>query len=228
MYNIFFVYLGVSNNMEDILRICLPLLRGTRITLVVFFATLIFSLPLGFLFAIGRISKVKTLSKSIEIYSWIMRGSPLMLQLFFVYFVLPRFGVLLPDIVAVLLAFSLNYAAYFSEIFRAGIQSIPKGQYEAAKALGFNQSQMLRRIILPQMIKRVIPPISNETITLVKDTSLVYVLAMNDLLREARTIVQREFTIMPFFVAVVFYLAMTYIVTRIFAHFEAHYARYQE
>ena len=214
--------------MGQITRMCLPLLGGTRITLTVFFATLLFAMPLGFLLALGRTSKISPLSKTIEIYSWIMRGSPLMLQLFFVYFVLPKFGILLPDLVAALVAFILNYAAYFSEIFRAGIQSIPKGQYEAAKTLGFTNRQMLHRIIFPQMIKRVLPPVCNETITLVKDTSLVYVLAMNDLLREARTIVQREFTMMPFLLAALFYLAMTFVVSRIFAQLEAHCARYRE
>ncbi len=139
-----------------------------------------------------------------------------MLQLLFVYFALPSFGILLPDVAAAVLAFVLNYAAYFAEIFRAGIQSIQKGQYEAARALGFTYVQTMRRIIVPQMIKRVLPPVGNETITLVKDTSLVYVLAMNDLLRAARTIVQREFDMTPFFIAAVFYLAMTFIVTRVF------------
>ncbi len=214
--------------MEQIIRMCIPMLNGTKITLTVFFATLVFALPLGFALALGRISKIKAVSKTIEIYSWIMRGTPLMLQLFFFYFVLPYFGILLPGLAAAQLAFVLNYAAYFSEIFRAGIQSIPKGQYEAAKAFGFTNGQMLRRIILPQMIKRVLPPVCNETITLVKDTSLVYVLAMNDLLREARTIVQREFTMMPFLLAAIFYLVMTFVVNKVFARLEAHYARYSE
>ncbi len=206
----------------------MPMLGGTKLTLTVFFTTLALSLPLGFILALGRISKISSLSKAIGIYSWIMRGSPLMLQLFFVYFVLPKFNIFLSDLTAALVAFAINYAAYFSEIFRAGIQSIPKGQYEAAKALGFNQVQTMRRIIIPQMIKRILPPVCNETITLVKDTSLVYVLAMNDLLREARTIVQREFTMMPFLLAAIFYLAMTFVVNQIFARLEAHYARYRE
>ncbi len=214
--------------MNEILRMCMPMLGGTKLTLTVFFTTLALSLPLGFILALGRISKISSLSKAIGIYSWIMRGSPLMLQLFFVYFVLPKFNIFLSDLTAALVAFAINYAAYFSEIFRAGIQSIPKGQYEAAKALGFNQVQTMRRIIIPQMIKRILPPVCNETITLVKDTSLVYVLAMNDLLREARTIVQREFTMMPFLLAAIFYLAMTFVVNQIFARLEAHYARYRE
>lgn len=205
-----------------------PLLEGTTITLEIFVITLLLSIPLGLLLALGRLSKIKPLSKFIELYNWVMRGTPLMLQLFFVYFALPGIGILLPDIVAALLAFVLNYAAYFSEIFRAGIQSLPKGQYEAAKALGFTYVQTMRRIVVPQMIKRVLPPVGNETITLVKDTSLVYVLAMNDLLRAARTIVQREFDMTPFVIAAVFYLVMTFVVTKVFNWLEHHYARYDE
>lgn len=152
-----------------------------------------------------------------------MRGTPLMLQLLFVYFALPMIGIRLPDIAAALLAFSLNYAAYFAEIFRAGIQSVDKGQYEAAKALGMNYPQMMRHIILPQVIRIVLPPVSNETINLVKDTSLIYILAMNDLLRVARSIVQREFDMTPFLVAAIFYLFMTFILTWGFKKLEAKY-----
>jgi len=214
--------------MNEFIRISLPLLSGTKITLTVFFVTLAFSLPIGYLLALGRISKYAPLSETIKVYNWIMCGTPLMLQLFFVYFALPFVGIRFPDMVAALLAFVLNYAAYFSEIFRAGIQSIPKGQWEAAKTLGFTRVQTMQRIIIPQMVKRVLPPICTETITLVKDTSLVYVLAMNDLMREARTIVQREFNMMPFIVAAVFYLVMTFVVTKFFERLESYYARYQE
>jgi polar amino acid transport system permease protein len=127
---------------------------------------------------------------------------------------------------AALLAFTLNYAAYFSEIFRAGIQSIDRGQYEAARMLGLTYGQTMRRIVIPQMIRRVLPPMSNETINLVKDTSLIYILAMNDLLRVARSIVQREFDMTPFVVAGVFYLAMTFVLTWGFGRLEAHFAKY--
>lgn len=214
--------------MNEIMRMVGPLLEGTQVTLEIFTATLLFSIPLGLLLALARISSIKPLSKAVELYNWIMRGTPLMLQLLFVYFALPSFGIRLPDVAAALLTFSFNYAAYFAEIFRAGIQSIPKGQYEAAKTLGFTYTDTMRRIIVPQMIKRVLPPVGNETITLVKDTSLVYVLAMNDLLRAARTIVQREFDMTPFFIAAVFYLVMTFVVTRVFAALEVRYARYEE
>lgn len=214
--------------MTEIMRIVPPLLEGTEVTLEIFAITLLLSIPLGLLLALARISSIKPLAKFVEFYNWIMRGSPLMLQLLFVYFALPGFGLKLSDVAAALLAFVLNYGAYFAEIFRSGIQSIPKGQYEAAKCLGFSYRQTMQRIIVPQMIKRVLPPIGNETITLVKDTSLVYVLAMNDLLRAARTIVQREFDMTPFFIAAVFYLAMTFVVTRVFAYLETRYAKYEE
>lgn len=212
--------------MEQLVHTFLLMLEGTEITLEIFFVTLILSLPIGMLAALGRLSSIKLISRIVEFYIWIMRGTPLMLQLLFVYFALPMFGIRLPDIAAALLAFTLNYAAYFAEIFRAGIQAVPKGQYEAAKTLGMSYPQTMRRIILPQVIRIVLPPVSNETINLVKDTSLVYILAMNDLLRVARTIVQREFDMTPFLFAAVFYLAMTFVLTWGFKKLEAHYGKY--
>src|SRR5574344_1676066 len=199
--------------MDKLLDTVLQMLEGSQITLEIFCVTLVLALPLGMLVALGRLSPVRPLSRLLELYIWLMRGTPLMLQLLFVYFALPMIGIRLPDIAAALLAFTLNYAAYFAEIFRAGIQSVPRGQYEAAKTLGMTYGQTMRRIILPQVIRIVLPPISNETINLVKDTSLIYILAMNDLLRVARTIVQRDFDMTPFFVAAVFYLAMTFVLT---------------
>ena len=212
--------------MEKLFDIFLLMLDGTQITLEIFFVTLLLSLPLGMMAALGRLSSLKIISRIVEFYIWIMRGTPLMLQLLFVYFALPMIGIRLPDIAAALLAFTLNYAAYFAEIFRAGIQAVPKGQYEAAKKIGMSYPQTMRRIILPQVIRIVLPPVSNETINLVKDTSLVYILAMNDLLRVARTIVQREFDMTPFLFAAIFYLAMTFVLTWGFKKLEAHYGKY--
>jgi polar amino acid transport system permease protein len=214
--------------MEKIIGMVMPMLDGSGITLQIFFITLALSLPLGLLVALARISGIRPLGFAMEVYIWLMRGTPLMLQLLFVYFALPMVGILLPDLAAALLAFTLNYAAYFAEIFRSGIQSIERGQYEAAKTLGMTYIQTMRRIIIPQMLKRVLPPISNETINLVKDTSLIYILAMNDLLRVARTIVQREFDMTPFVIAGVFYLAMTFVLTWLFNRLEARYAKYDE
>ncbi|MBP3780792.1 MAG: amino acid ABC transporter permease [Selenomonas sp.] len=212
--------------MDKLLNNFFLMLDGSEITLEIFFVTLLLSLPLGMLAALGRLSQFKIISRLVEFYIWLMRGTPLMLQLLFVYFALPMVGVRLPDIAAALLAFTLNYAAYFAEIFRAGIQAVPKGQYEAAKTLGMSYPQTMRRIILPQVIRIVLPPVSNETINLVKDTSLVYILAMNDLLRVARTIVQREFDMTPFLIAAVFYLAMTFVLTWGFKKLEARYGKY--
>ena len=214
--------------MEQIMGTALLMMEGAQITLEIFCVTLLLSLPLGLIVALCRISKLGPLRLLMEFYIWIMRGTPLMLQLLFVYFALPMVGIRLPDIAAALLAFTLNYAAYFAEIFRAGIQSIGRGQYEAAKSLGMTYTQTMRRIIVPQMIRHVLPPVSNETINLVKDTSLIYILAMNDLLRVARTIVQREFDMTPFFVAAVFYLVMTFVLTWGFKKLEAYYGKYDE
>lgn len=213
--------------MHSLLNTITLMLEGTQTTLQIFFITLIISIPLGMLISLLRLSPIKILSRLMEVYIWIMRGTPLMLQLLFVYFALPMAGIKLSDISAALLAFTLNYAAYFAEIFRAGIQSINRGQYEAAKTLGMSYQQTMRRVILPQVIRRVLPPISNETINLVKDTSLIYILAMNDLLRVARTIVQREFDMTPFLIAAVFYLAMTFVLTYVFKRLEAHYGKYE-
>ena len=212
--------------MEKLMDTVVLMLEGSEVTLEIFCVTLVLALPLGILAALGRLSPLSPLSRFMEFYIWLMRGTPLMLQLLFVYFALPMVGILLPDIAAALLAFTLNYAAYFAEIFRAGIQSVPRGQYEAAKTLGMTYGQTMRRIILPQVIRMVLPPVSNETINLVKDTSLIYILAMNDLLRVARTIVQREFDMTPFVVAAVFYLAMTAVLTWGFKKLEAHYGKY--
>ena len=217
--------------MQYVMNIMGPMLDGTVVTLQMFFITIILSLPLGLVLALARISHYKTLKGAVGVYIWLLRGTPLMLQMLFVYFALPfvpYVGIRLPDFPSAVVAFVLNYAAYFAEIFRAGIQSIDRGQYEGAKVLGMDYAQTMKRIILPQVIRRILPPISNETITLVKDTSLIYVLAMNDLLRTARSMVQRDFTTMPFLVAAVFYLAMTLVLTWIFQRLEKKYAAYDE
>ena len=214
--------------MSYIISIMLPLLDGFYVTLQMFFATIVFSLPLGLLLALARISKFKPISMATGFYIWLLRGTPLMLQLFFFYFALPELGILLSGFAAAITAFALNYAAYFAEIFRAGIQAIDKGQYEAAKTLGMSYTQTMRHIVLPQMIRHILPPVSNEIITLVKDTSLIYVLAMNDLMRITRTIVQRDFNTFPFLVAAAFYLAMTLVLTWFFKKLEKHYSAYNE
>jgi polar amino acid transport system permease protein len=215
--------------MDYIISIIPQMLLGTVDTLRLFFITIVLAIPLGILLAFCRVSSFKILRNVVAAYVYVLRGTPLMLQLLFVYFGLPFIpviGIRLDDFPAAVLAFVLNYGAYFCEIFRAGIQAIPKGQYEAAKTLGMNYVQTMKRIILPQVFKIILPPVSNETITLVKDTSLIYVLAMNDLLRTTRNLVQRDFNIMPFVVAAVFYLVMTLILTFGFNKLEKHFARW--
>jgi len=206
-----------------------PLARGASVTLTLFGVTLALALPLGLALALARVSRFAPLSVAVGGYIWLMRGTPLMLQMLFIYFALPFVpvvGVRLPDFPAAVVAFVLNFAAYFAEIFRAGILSVDRGQYEAAQSIGMRYVQIMRRIVLPQMVRAILPPMSNETITLVKDTSLIYVLALNDLLRAARGIVQRDFTTTPFIVAAAFYLLMTLVLTWGFQRLEKRYARY--
>ncbi|GHU39539.1 ABC transporter permease [Betaproteobacteria bacterium] len=217
--------------MDYVFNILPALLKGTGVTLQVFVITFVLAVPLGLALALMRISRFRSISTLVNGYIWLMRGTPLMLQMLFIYFALPFvpvIGIRLPDFPSAIVAFVLNYAAYFAEIFRAGIQSIDRGQYEGARVLGLTYAQTMRRIVLPQMIKRILPPVSNETITLVKDTSLIYVLAMNDLLRAARGIVQRDFSTTPFIVAAAFYLIMTLMLTYGFQRMEKKYAVYDE
>ncbi|MCQ2362596.1 MAG: amino acid ABC transporter permease [Acidaminococcaceae bacterium] len=211
--------------MEYILRIIPQMGLGAWESLKIFVVVITLSLPLGMLMALGRVSGFAFVKKIIATYVWVLRGSPLMLQMLFVYFALPSVGILFEDFTAAIIAFVLNYAAYFCEIFRSGFQAIPKGQYEAAHALGMNYAQTLRRIVLPQVLRIVLPPISNETITLVKDTSLVYILAMNDLMRTTRNLVQRDFSVVPFVVAALFYLGATLLLTIFFNRLEKHFSK---
>ena len=216
--------------MDYILSLLPPLAEGSLVTLKLFAITLALSLPVGLGLALARLSRWMLLRRTVSGFIWLMRGTPLMLQLLFVYYALPfvpYVGIRLPDFPAAIVAFTLNYSAYFAEILRAGIQSIDRGQYEGAKALGMSYAQTMRRIVMPQVLRRTLPPLANETITLVKDTSLIYVLALNDLLRAARGIVQRDFTITPFVVAAAFYLLMTLVLTWTFQRLERRYAEHE-
>lgn len=219
--------------MEYFISLFPQIAAGLNTTMTIFFVTLIFSVPLGVVCALLRMSNFTVLRQLMHGYIYVMRGTPLLLQILFFYFGLPFIPVIgeylqLPAMAAALIAFSLNYAAYFAEIFRGGIQSITKGQYEASKVLGFNYVQTMRYIILPQVIKRVLPPVANETITLLKDTALVYILAMNDVLRVTRSIVQRDFDVTAFIVAGIFYLSITFVLTKLFNYLEKRYAVYDE
>ena len=214
-----------------VMQIVQQLFGSMGITMEIFFVTLITSLILGLGLALVRMSKNPILSVIAKFYISVMRGTPLMLQILFVYYALPIItdgAIQMDDATAAVLTFVLNYSAYLCEIFRGGIQSISRGQYEGAKVLGFTYSQTMRKIILPQMFKRVLPPLANETINLLKDTSLVYVLAMNDILRITKSIVQRDFDISAFLVAAIFYLIFTFILTNIFNYLERRFAVYED
>ena len=216
--------------LEYILQIAPAIADGFQVTLSLFFIVIILSVPGGLLLALLRLSTNRVVTTIVDAYVYVMRGTPLMLQILLIYYGLPFMidGFELTDMTAAVLSFVLNYIAYLCEIFRSGIQSIPKGQYEGAKVLGFTYVQTMYKIILPQVIKRVLPPLANETITLLKDTSLVYVLAMKDILRLTRSIVQRDFDITAFIVAGVFYLAMTFVLTKLYQYLERRMAIYED
>lgn len=212
--------------LDYIINSTFAIMKGFNVTYGLFFSTLLFSLPLGLIIALARISKSRLLQATTGTYIWLLRGTPLLLQVFFIYFGLPAFGIRLENMPAAIVAFALNYAAYFAEIFRAGIQSIDRGQYESADVLGLSYSQTMKRIIIPQMVKRILPPVSNEVITLVKDTALVFGIGLTDVLRSAQIIVTRDFVITAFLIAGVFYLLNTLILTLVFRKLEQRYAYY--
>lgn len=197
--------------------------QGMVVSVEIFLLTLLFSLPLGWIVAFGRMSKNPLIRGIVKFYISIMRGTPLMLQLIVVYFA-PYYifgwsinGYRFP---AIIIAFSINYAAYFAEIYRGGMESMSKGQYEAAEVLAFNKIQTFFRIILPQVIKIILPSLTNETITLVKDTSLAFVLAQAEMFTIAKQIAAKEASIMPLMVAGLFYYIFNFIVAFIMERIE--------
>ncbi len=194
----------------------LQLLSGMLTSVEIFVLTLVFSLPLGLVLAFGRMSKNAVVRTVTKVYISIMRGTPLMLQLMVVFFgPFFLFGIRITTayrFIAVIIGFVLNYAAYFAEIYRSGIESMPIGQYEAAKVLGYGRRQTFVKIILPQVIKRILPPVTNEVITLVKDTSLAFVIAVSEMFTVAKAIVAAQATMMPFVIAAVFYYLFNLIV----------------
>ena len=197
------------------------MLEGTITSLEIFFLTLIFSLPLGFVVAKGRMTRIAPIRWIVDLYIQIMRGTPLILQLIFVYFApFYVFGASYDRFSACIIAFVINYSAYFSEIYRSGLQSIDRGQYEASKVLGFTKAYTFFHIILPQVIKRILPALGNEVITLVKDTALAQTIGVAELFRVAQTASSREFSTLPIFIAGVFYFIMNYIVSRLFVVME--------
>ncbi len=213
---------------QYILNLLPQLSKGLGVTINIFWMTLVLSLPLGLILSLGRISKFKPLSWLVSLYLLIFRGTPLMLQLFFVYFGLPFIKspftgealLVLDRFPAALVAFVLNYAAYFAEIFRGGIISVQKGQYEASKALGLNGRQTMTLVVIPQMLRSIVPPVANEAIVLIKDTALVSSIALIDILRCAQQVVNREMNVTAYIVVAVFYLVFTFIITKIFEYTE--------
>ena len=204
---------------------------GLLVSLEIFFLTLLFSLPLGMVVAFGRMSKNRILSAVTTFYISVMRGTPLMLQLIVVYFgpyYLFRIRVGADyRFIAVILAFVLNYAAYFAEIYRSGLQAMPKGQYEAAKVLGYSKTQTFFHIILPQLIKQVLPAVTNEIITLVKDTSLAFAIAVAEMFTIAKQLAAAQATIVPLMIAGLYYYVFNLIVSFVMERIEKHYAYYR-
>lgn len=201
--------------LEAILSNLIYILNGVGTTVKLAVGTAVLSVPIGAVVAVGKVSGGKVLKNVLSFYTWLFRGTPLLLQVFFVYYGLP---ILSPKLAissgftAALLTFVLNYAAYFTEIFRGGIESIDKGQYEASKAMGFNYWQTMVYIIFPQTVRRVIPVTSSEMVNLVKDTALVTAIGLGDLLRSSREIVTREFIISPFIIAAAVYLLLNSVI----------------
>jgi polar amino acid transport system permease protein len=203
------------------------ILEGSIVTFQLYFVTAIFSVIVGIAGALGKISKIPLLESILSLYTWIFRGTPLLLQLFFAYYGLPVLGITLQPFPAAALTFIINYGAYFTEIFRGGIESIDEGQYEAAKVLGMNYRQTMSRIVIPQTVKRVLPATSNEAINLVKDSALVAVIGLGDLLRSAKVAVTRDFSIVPFIIAAVFYLIISSVIVTVFRKLEEKYSVYE-
>lgn len=213
--------------MDYIVEVLPRLLEGAVVTLHVFCLVLILSLPLGAFVSFLMQIRFAPLKWFLNIYVLIMRGTPLLLQLIFIYYVLPTVGITFDRMPAVIIAFTLNYAAYFSEIFRGGIEAIPVGQYEAATVLKLSRLQTIRYIILPQVVKVVLPSVFNEVITLVKDTSLVYILGVGDLLQASKTAANRDASLAPMFIAGAIYLAMVAVATLVSKQIEKKFDYYR-
>ncbi|MCR5046993.1 MAG: amino acid ABC transporter permease [Treponema sp.] len=204
------------------------MLDGTWVSVEIFFLTLIFSVPLAVVFCAARMSKFFPLQKAAQFFLLLIRGTPLMLQLICVYFIPGLlFKWTFDRFVAAIIALSVNYAAYFAEIYRGGFESVPQGQREAAKVLGYSKAQTFVFIIIPQVVKRIIPAMGNEVITLVKDTALVQVIGVVELLHVAQSASNRVFSTVPLFVAGAFYFIMNGIVSWAFASLEKKLSYYK-
>ncbi|GMA47828.1 amino acid ABC transporter permease [Tetragenococcus muriaticus] len=201
--------------MDYLFSIFPQLFDGMEVTFRLFGLTIIGSIPIGIILAFVLCSRSKIFKSMIQIYVWLMRGTPLLLQLIFVFYGLPILGIVFDRFDAALVAFIFNYAAYFAEIFRGGIQSIPNGQYEAARVLRLTYGQTLRKIITPQVVKVTLPSVGNEIINLVKDTSLVYILGLQDVMRIGKVAMERDVSLVPLLGVGILYLLTIAIFTLI-------------
>ncbi|MFQ9673195.1 MAG: amino acid ABC transporter permease [Clostridium paraputrificum] len=214
--------------METMIVELMPqLVQGFGKSLKIFILTLIMSIPLGLIIALGRISKLGFIRWITGIYVLIMRGTPLMLQIIFIFFGLPLLDIGISRFPAAILALVLNYGAYFAEIFRSGIQSIDKGQYEGAYVLGLSNKHIFFRIILPQAFKRILPPVSNEIITLVKDTALIYVVGLDELLKVGTIALNRTASLFPLVIVGAIYLLFIGLLTKILSNVEKKFSYYE-
>lgn len=213
---------------SNIVMLMPQVIAGLKVTLEIFAITLILSIPLGIITAMGRRSKIRIINKITSIYVLIMRGTPLLLQIVFIFFGLsiPSVGIVIDRFPAAILAFVLNYGAYLGEIFRAGIDSIDEGQYEAGQVLGMSSKDIFFRIVLPQAFKRVLPPITNEIVTLVKDTALVYVIGLSDLLKVGKVAANRDSSLMPLLVIGIVYLILIGALSKVMGKVEKRYEYY--
>lgn len=214
--------LASSVHFQNFIEVNKNLLSGFKMTCVIFFVTLAASLPLGLIISFGSMSKIKPIKWITKTFVWIIRGTPLMLQTMIVFYG-PGLLFDIPvrqRLTAVLIAFIINYSAYFSEIYRGGIESISKGQYEACQVLGMTKAQAFSKVVLLQVVKRIIPPMSNEIITLVKDTSLARVIAVTELMKSAESVVNMRSVIWPLFYIGLFYLLFSGVLTLVFNHIE--------
>lgn len=215
-------------NLTNYTMILMPqVIEGLLTTLQLFALTLVCAIPLGLLVAVARLSKNALISGLAATYITILRGTPLLLQIVFIFFGLPIIGITFDRFPAAIVAFTLNYGAYFAEIFRAGISSIDNGQYEGAEVLGLSPRDTFFRIIFPQALKRVLPPVGNEVVTLVKDTALVYILGLDELLKVGKIACNRDATLLPLVIVAVVYLLLTSILAKGMNKLEKKYDYYR-
>ena len=215
-------------NINQVINVCSVLLSGIGTLLEIFFITLVLAVPLGLIVALARNSKCKILSWLIKNYILLIRGTPIMLQIIVVYFC-PYYllNITYDRFLAIIIAFTINYAAYFAEIFRSGISSIPEGQKEAAYTLGFNKVQTFFEIVLPQVIKNVLPAMSNEVISLLKTTSLAQIIGVTEMFSLAQKQASYNFSIIPLCIAGVYYLILIFVVSIVFSYFEKKLSYYR-